>query len=146
MEENENITESEKEEVLESKNRGVKGNNIIYEKIIDELTVILPEKWEKVCLYSHVREDNYEIFFYVKVDGKFIQYIELEKLCGVSKEEIRGVFDKLYEILLPDFMENAWNVLTYIVTNDGKYNVEYDYEDFGDIISYRKAWKEKYLN
>ena len=30
MEENENITESEKEEVLESKNRGVKGNNIIY--------------------------------------------------------------------------------------------------------------------
>ena len=52
MEENENITESEKEEVLESKNRGVKGNNIIYEKIIDELTVILPEKWEKVCLYS----------------------------------------------------------------------------------------------
>ena len=146
MEENENIAESEKGEVFDSKNTALEEHNTIYEKIIDELTAILPEKWEKVCLYSHVREENYEFFFYVKLDGKFIQYIELEKLCGISKEEIRGVFDKLYDILLPDFMENAWNVLTYIVTNDGIYNVEYDYEDFDDIISYRKAWKEKYLN
>ena len=132
MEENENIVESEKEEVFDSENTALEEHNTIYEKIIDELTAILPE--------------NYEFFFYVKLDGKFIQYIELEKLCGISKEEIRGVFDKLYDILLPDFMENAWNVMTYIVTNEGKYNVEYDYEDFDDIISYRKAWKEKYLN
>ena len=146
MEENEKIVELENEDVFESKNTGFSEHNVVYEKIIDELTAILPEKWEKVCLYAHVREDTYGFFFYVKLDGKFIQYIELEKQYGVSKEEVRGVFDKLYEILLPDFMENAWNVLTYIVTNEGKYNVEYDYEDFDDIISYRKAWKEKYLN
>ena len=146
MEENEKIIESENEEVFESENSGFNEHDIIYEKIIDELTAILPEKWEKVCLYSHVREDTYEFFFYVKLDGKYIQYVELEDLCGVSKEEIRGVFDKLYDILLPDFMENAWNVLTYIVTNDGKYNVEYDYDDIDNSIVYQENWEEKYLN
>lgn len=145
MEESEKVVGSEKEEVFESENTDFDEHNVVYEKIIDELAAVLPEKWEKVCLYSHVREENYEFFFYVKLDGKYIQYVELEDLCDISEQEIDEVFDKLYEILLPDFMENAWNVLTYIVTNDGKYNVEYDYEDFDDIIFYRKAWKEKYL-
>ena len=42
-------------------------------------------------------------------------------------------------------MEKAWNILTYVLSNDGTFNVEYDYDEIEDRIEYRKMWKEKYL-
>lgn len=135
MEENLEIVEIENKDNEES----------IYEKIEDVISAILPENWEKLCLYSYVRDDNYEFFFYVKVGERYYQYIELEDEFDIALEEIRKVFDELYKILLPDFMEKAWNILTYVLSNDGTFNVEYDYDEIEDRIEYRKMWKEKYL-
>lgn len=135
MEENLEIVEIENKDNEES----------IYEKIKDVVSAILPENWEKLCLYSYVRDDNYEFFFYVKVGERYYQYIELEDEFDIALEEIRKVFDELYKILLPDFMEKAWNILTYVLSNDGTFNVEYDYDEIEDRIEYRKMWKEKYL-
>src|SRR5574344_140035 len=107
-------------------------DNTLYQKIGSELVNVLPDNWEKVCLYAQVTEKSYEFFFHVKVDGEYIQCFNLEKTYNITRKELREVFKKLYDTLLGDQKEKNWYVLTYILEKSGKFTTEYEYNDHSE--------------
>lgn len=120
--------------------------NDIYLAVAEELVTVLPEKWEKVMLYSQITDDSYEFFFYVQVGEQFIQCYELEQEFGIPRKEIRKCFSKLNDILKSDYKEKKWYVLTYLLDKNGKFTTEYEYTDYSEnSLDYKKQWKVKYL-
>ena len=96
--------------------------NVIFNDITKNLVTVLPENWEKVCLYCQITNDSYEFFFHVKVDGIYIQSFDLEKSYKISRKELRDL------------------------EKNGKFSTEYEYTDYSEnSLEYKKAWKEKYL-
>ena len=116
-------------------------NNNLYTQITEKLVPLLPSDWEKVHLYSQITEDAYEFFFYVYVDGKYIQCFELN-----NEDAILDAFDELNNIMTPDWQEKKWSVCTFSLDNKGQVNVDYDYSELPDeILGYKEAWEKKYL-
>lgn len=118
----------------------------IFKEIAENIVTVLPENWEKVCLYCYMAEYEYEFFFYVKMNGNYIQCFELEKDYGISEESVLECFDKLHDILLPDYEEKKFYVMTYILESSGKFVTEYEYNDYTETsIAYIMDWEKKYL-
>ena len=121
-------------------------HNDMYPIIAQELVKVLPDNWEKVCLYVQPTDDTYEVFFHVLVDGHFIQCFELEKQFSITRQELRQCFSILNTIIKPDYQEKHWYVLTYILDKSGKFITEYEYIDHSEhSLDYKKQWKNKYL-
>lgn len=120
--------------------------NDLYKEIAENLLDSLPKNWEDVKLYAQLTKSSYEFFFYVKVNGSYIQCFELEKSYLITRKQLRDTFKKLYSIVKPDFEEKKWFAMTFSLTNEGKFNVEYEYTDYTEnTLEYKKQWKSKYL-
>lgn len=116
------------------------------QSISKSLMNCLPEKWEKVCVYIQETESSYDIFFHVKVNGVYIQCFNLEKDYGVTRKELRSAFKEIAETVKNDQNEKKWYVMTFLLSNDGKFSIEYEYNDYSDnSIAYKNQWKDKYL-
>ena len=117
----------------------------MFNKIAQCLVEVLPENWEDVVMFSHVEEDEYEIFFFVRVDGKYISCYDLSQY-GISEDEVMTCFDEIYEILYPDYFEKKWYSATVKLNNEGDLMMFYDYnDDSKDEFEYREEWEKKYL-
>ena len=118
----------------------------IFKEIAENLVTVLPENWEKVCLYCHISEYTYQFSFHVKIDGKYIQCFNLEETYGITEDEVSECFEKLHTLLKPDYEEKKFMVMTYILESSGKFVTEYDYNDCTEHpIAYKQEWKKKYL-
>lgn len=120
--------------------------NDIYKSVAENLLNVLPKEWDNVKLYAQLTKSSYEFFFYVKLNGSYIQCFELEKSYKITKNQLRDTFKKLYLILKPDFEEKKWFAMTFSLTNAGKFNVDYEYTDYSEkTLEYKEQWKAKYL-
>ena len=119
----------------------------IYSKVGLTLFNVLPNGWEKAILYAQITESSYELFYYAKVNGEFVNNFDLEKEgLGVDRQEVRKYFREIYEILLPDYRKKQWYAMTFILSKTGSFSVDYEYTDYSeDTFSYKKIWKEKYI-
>lgn len=119
----------------------------IYSKVGLTLFNVLPNGWEKAILYAQITENSYELFYYAKVNGEYINNFDLEKEgLGVDRQEVRKHFREIYEILLPNYRENQWYAMTFILSKTGEFTVDYEYTDYSEnSFEYKKLWKEKYL-
>ena len=119
----------------------------IYSKVGLTLFNVLPNGWEKAILYAQITESSYELFYYAKVNGEFVINFDLEKEgLGVDRQEVRKCFREIYEILLPNYRENQWYAMTFILSKTGEFTVDYEYTDYSEnSFEYKKLWKEKYL-
>lgn len=121
-------------------------DNTIYNEITKNLVTVLPENWDKVCLYCQITNDSYEFFFHVKVEGNYIQSFDLEKSYKISRKELRECFKKLNDVVKPEYEEKKFYVMTFILEKNGKFSTEYEYTDYSErSLDYKKSWKEKYL-
>lgn len=136
----------------------------IYEDIQRELFYMIPEKWEKLFLYSSVIErteggETGELFFYYipkgilrkkpvnvyEIPSKFNldenEYLRLVELLYDKIKELRQVFKKA------DLGE-VWSNVTISIQNM-KFRVEYNYENLqnSDFTSYERhvIWRYKNL-
>jgi len=118
----------------------------LYQNLVNEIADLLPQNWGRVVMYSQITQNSYEIFFYVKKGEGYISVYNLEEETSLSKRDIRAAFKKIYELLLPDQIEKNWFCMTFILTKEGFFKVEYDYEDHStNTLSYKSQWKSKYL-
>lgn len=135
----------------------------IYEEIQKELFYMIPEKWDKLYLYSCVIDmpknvKTGELFFYYipkgvlkkkpvnvyEIPNKFNldenQYLKLVELLFNKIKQLREEFRKV------DI--EAWSNITLIIENS-RVRVEYDYEDLkkSNFTSYERhiIWRFKYL-
>ena len=111
------------------------------------LVDIMPKGWEKALLFAQITDSSYELFYYAKVNDKYINNFDMEKEgLGVNRQEVRKHFREIYEILLPDYREKQWYAMTFILSKTGEFTVDYEYTDYSEeSLAYKKIWKEKYL-
>lgn len=137
----------------------------IYAKIQKQLFYMIPEKWEKICLYASIMEQvnnlqTGEMFFYYYPTGLLkknpINVYEIPNKFNIDEKEYMKLVDKLYGIiseLREAFKESKeekmWTNLTITIENL-KFNVEYSYEDLigSKYTSYDRhiIWKCKNLD
>lgn len=119
----------------------------IYSKVGSTLFNVLPDRWEKAILYAQMTESSYELFYYAKVNGEFVNNFDLEKEgLGIDRQEVRKCFREIYEILLPDYRKKQWYAMTYILSKTGSFSVDYEYTDYSEeSFAYKELWKEKYI-
>ena len=137
----------------------------IYTKIQKQLFYMIPEKWEKICLYASIIEQvnnlqTGEMFFYYYPTGLLkknpINVYEIPNKFNIEEKEYMKLVEKLYAIiseLREAFKESKeekmWTNLTITIENL-KFNVEYSYEDLigSKYTSYDRhiIWKCKYLD
>lgn len=136
----------------------------IYSKIQTQLFYMIPEKWDKICLYASIIEqvnhlETGEMFFYYYPTGILkknpVNVYEIPNKFNIDEEEYMKLVDKLYstiselrEAFKQSTEEKMWTNLTITIQNF-KFNVEYSYEDLigSKYTSYDRhiIWKCKYL-
>lgn len=136
----------------------------IYEDIQRKLFYMIPEKWEKLYLYSSVidmpkKVQNGELFFYYIPRGIFkknpINVYEIPAKFNLEEKEylklVEILYDKVKE-LREEFRKSEsgsiWSNITISIQNL-KFKVEYGYEDLknSDFNSYERhvIWRYQYL-
>ena len=135
----------------------------IYTQIQKQLFYMIPEKWDKVYLYSSVLErpnhlETGEMYFYYVPKGvlkkKPVKVYEIPNKFNIDEEEYYKLADKLYaEIKKLRNMhiklgEEKWYSIVISIANF-KFDVEYNYEDINDsrFNSYERhiIFRYKYL-
>ena len=136
----------------------------IYTEIQKQLFYMIPEKWNKVYLYSSILErvnnlESGELYFYYVPNGILkknpINVYEIPNRFNIKEEEYLRLVDKLYSKVkklrkvFDEIGEEKWNTLIISIA-DFKFNVEYFYEDsiLPRFSSYEKhlIFRYTYLN
>lgn len=136
----------------------------IYTQIQKQLFYMIPEKWDKVYLYSSVLErpnhmETGEMYFYYVPKGLLkknpVNVYEIPAKFNIEEEEYYKLADKLYSTIKKlrnahiKLEEEKWYSVS-ISISDFKFNVEYNYEDLNDsrFNSYERhiIFRYKYLD
>lgn len=106
--------------------------------MVKEMLKVLPLDWDRLVLYGELDESSYEFFYYVKVDGCYIQCYDLP---NVSEEDIDELFGALYAICIRN-KDSDWSSFTLTVESSANFSIDYTY---GEPDVDRDKWKAKYL-
>lgn len=136
----------------------------IYTEIQRQLFYIIPEKWNKVYLYSSIMErqnnlETGELYFYYIPNGILkknpINVYEVPSKFSINENEYLKLVDKLYSEIKKlqkvciELGEEKWQTVVISIA-DFKFNVEYYYEDVSNLrfSSYEKhlIFRYTYLN
>lgn len=114
-----------------------------YEQIQKKIFFMLPEHWEKVCLYASIIEQpneeiTGEMFFYYFPKGilkkRPINVYEVPKKFGIDENQYLHLADNLYKSIkiLRDICiknhEKPWSNITIIIGSQN-FRVIYEYDD-----------------
>ena len=137
----------------------------IYEDIQRDIFYMIPEKWEKLFLYSSVIDigkgkEGGELFFYYIPKGilkkKPINVYEIPSKFNLDENDYLKLVDNLYEKIkeLREVFKSAssndevWSNVTITIQNF-KFRVEYNYENLkkSDFSSYERhiIWRYNHL-
>lgn len=135
----------------------------IYGDIQKQIFYLVPEKWDKICLYSSIIDmpENVktgELFFYYVPKGmlkkKPVNVYEVPNKFNLDESEylklVELLYDKIKELReeFRNIEQETWSNITIIIQNS-KARVEYDYErlENSDFTSYERhiIWRYKYL-
>ena len=136
----------------------------IYEEIQKKLFYMIPEKWDKLYLYSSVIDrlgnvETGELFFYYIPRGILkknpINVYEIPSKFNIEEQEYLKIVEILYNSikkLRDEFKktgQKVWSNLTISIENM-QFKVEYNYDDLqeDEYTSYERhiIWRYKYLN
>ena len=125
-------------------------------KIADTLLNIIPEEWDKVLVYSEVREEYERMYFYYypKDELKPIYSLDIVDYFNVNEELLEEKEMKLYKYfreLWNEFKnqeQEQWTYLTFILNSKGKMNIDYNYDNVSEIspVDKQNKWMKKYLS
>lgn len=136
----------------------------MYEDIQKRILYMIPEKWDKMYLYSSVMDridgkKTGELFFYYIPKGIFkknpVNVYEIPQKFNLDEKEYLKLVNILYEkivMLREEFKKieivPTWTNLTMVIEGI-KFKVEYDYEDLNKskFSSYERhiIWRYNYL-
>ena len=117
----------------------------IYTQIQKQLFYMIPEKWNKVYLYSSIQErqnhlETGELYFYYIPRGVLkrnpVNVYEIPTKFSIDENQYLKLVDKLYDEIKHlqsvciELGEEKWNSVI-ISLADYKFNVEFCYDNFG---------------
>jgi uncharacterized protein (TIGR01741 family) len=128
---------------------------LLYQKIANLIVNMIPEEWDKVLLYSEIRDGYSRVFFYYYPQGTVspTYSLDITDKFQINKTQFNKLEDELYDCFSELFEEfkiqeqEPWTSLTYSLDNTGKMNINYRYEDISQISSVekREKWEAEYL-
>ncbi|MDF2068560.1 immunity protein YezG family protein [Bacillus sp. Cr_A10] len=118
----------------------------LYQKIGQHLNFIIPESWDKVLLYSEVTEWSNRTYFYYYPHKKEtpIYSLDIEDMDNINEGEFNRQLHQLYEYLKELWFEfknqkqEQWTNLTFELTSNGKFNIDYNYRNLENDDSYEQ--------
>ena len=133
----------------------------LYYKIQTQIFYMIPEKWNKIYLYSAMLEDEEhlpkgEMFFYYYPSGLLkknpVNVYEIPAKFNIDEKSYTKLINNLYEtikLIRKEFEkaeEEMWTSLTISMENL-KFKVEYDYEDLKKLTNEDRhiIWQYKYM-
>ena len=116
-------------------------NKEVLTNVANCIVDILPEKWEDILLRSNISSGYYNMYFYVKVNNKYLYCFDLPKKYNVSISEINKAFAQINDYCKESQKEKKWTSFTFRLTAEGKFTIDYEYKDPID----KDQWKIKYL-
>lgn len=128
----------------------------LFQKIGNCLNAIIPTKWKKIFYNIELYPDvvSYHYCFYDANIGKLVQHGNIEKEYGGNRNQRRIMERELINLikkLNDEYAKNnqeRWTTMTFILQNDGKFNIDYGYEDLyaTSEMDRRELWEKKYLD
>jgi uncharacterized protein (TIGR01741 family) len=122
-----------------------------YRQIVNQLSVIIPEKWENLILYSEVSDELSKIHFYYysMSSNQYISGGNIFELFPIDEFDFRDSWRNivtLFEHMQTVFVahnQEPWTNLTMRLDHSGKFNIEFHYDDFTEIDAYARLmlWK-----
>lgn len=119
-------------------------NNMIYQKIFDEIYEYLGPDWDKVVIYLEYGEASYSIEFFIKSKGAYRKCYDLP---WVNEDDLFDAFANIDSIVSPERKgKDLWSNMTMIVDRDGRMHCDFDYTDLSECAyQYKEDWKKQYL-
>lgn len=127
----------------------------LHHNIAQVLVNMIPEDWEKVFLYSEVREGFSQVYFYYypRESLKPIYSLDIPDIFEIdtrkhkqTKQELYGCFEDLWNEFKVQEQE-PWTNLTYILERTGKMKLNYKYDDVSklDPVDKQEKWEKENL-
>ena len=135
----------------------------IYKEIQKKLFYMIPERWDKIYLYSSVienknKQEKGEMFFYYFpksiLPKKPVNVYEVPAKFSIDETDYLKLADSLYKQIKKlrkqciKFGDEPWSNINICIENF-KFRVEYDYEDlnYSGFSNYERhlIWRYKYL-
>jgi len=132
------------------------GMEKLYSQIAKAIVNIIPEEWDKVCLYAEGRDGYRQVFFYyypIK-SNEPIYSLDIVDKFNINERQYDERETNLYNCfsgLWKEFkMQNQepWTNLTFFLDSTGKMKIDYNYDDISQIspVEKQEKWEEKYLS
>ncbi len=115
-------------------------NEDIIKSIVDYLISLLPENWTNVILRDISAPGYYNIYFYVKVNGTYIQCFNLPKKYSITMDELNSAFSKINKLCQQNQTTKKWRSYTLTLSSIGDFCIDYEYEEPME----KNKWKAKY--
>ena len=123
-------------------------NNIDYQKLYEQIAVVLPTLWIKVVFRVEYREGSYTMKYYVEEsEGK---YIDCYSISGVEENDIVKAYKNIDKLLFPEWKklspDKRWSLFTLVIKSDGSFKADLSYDDLEkDYEESTACWKKTYL-
>ena len=132
-----------------------KGMERIYQEVADILVAMIPENWRNIFLYAEMGKGYRQVFFYYYPKWReapvysldMTEMFDLEEVEMDSLEvELGAAFERLHDEFI-DAGQESWTNLTFMLDEDGKMKVKFNYEDVShqDFIERQVKWEAEYL-
>ena len=121
-------------------------NDGVFQMIFDEISLYLPDRWDRTVIYLEYGESSYSFSFYVKSTGHYTKCFDLPE---IDEDQLLRSFKKIDKVVSLERRKesgNQWSNMTMIVDNKGNMHTDFDFTDMTEsAYQYSKAWKKKYL-
>lgn len=111
------------------------GARKVFKEIYNSLTKLIPEKWEKICLYASVIENlKGEMYFYYfpkkLIKSKPINCYEIASKFGLDENTYNEELSKLYTKVkkLKQYVKTPWTNTTIIIEKD-LFTIEFHHDN-----------------
>ncbi|SDZ06500.1 immunity protein YezG family protein [Thermoactinomyces sp. DSM 45892] len=127
----------------------------IFKQMVDVIADMIPESWEQVYLYGEVIEGAQAVFFYYYPENNSqpVYSENIPELFPVSSDKYRKWRHQFINLLVElnnEFKRNEqelWTNITLHWTSQGKFKIEYNYDDLTDVSLFEQKtiWVYKHL-
>ena len=132
-----------------------KGMEQIYQEVADILVAMIPENWTNIFLYMEMGGGYRKMLFYYYPKWREgpVYSLDMTEMFGIDEREMDSLEAELcdaFERLHDEFTSNgqeSWTNLTFMLDEDGKMKVKFNYEDVShqDFIERQVKWEAEYL-
>ena len=131
---------------MEVKTMDIRNMEPIYINIGQQVNQIIPEPWDRVLLYSEVTEESNRTYFYYYPHNKEtpIYSLDIEEMIDIDEYEVNRQLHQLYKylkelwVVTKNLNQQQWTNLTLELNSDGKFNIDFKYNNLVNEDSYEQ--------